>query len=53
MPARVRTIGRLRDRHQTWGGFPPVWEREDEAERLRWLRNYRWAVPDWYLFAGG
>lgn len=40
-PARVRTIGRLQDRHQTWGGFPPVWERVDEAERLRWLRNYR------------
>jgi predicted AAA+ superfamily ATPase len=24
-----------------WGGYPPVWQRTGDAERLRWLRDYR------------
>lgn len=40
-PQKLRTLRAVRDEHQTWGGYPPVWQRSGEAERLKWLKNYR------------
>jgi hypothetical protein len=31
----------LRDVHQTWGGYLPVWQRQGSTERLNWLKDYR------------
>jgi len=31
----------IRDSHQTWGGYPPVWQRPDETAKINWLRDYR------------
>jgi predicted AAA+ superfamily ATPase len=40
-PQRLRTLRAVRDEHQTWGGYPPVWQRSGESERLNWLKDYR------------
>ncbi|MCX5806178.1 MAG: ATP-binding protein [Proteobacteria bacterium] len=40
-PEESRIILKKRDEHQTWGGYPPVWERSEEADRINWLKNYR------------
>lgn len=40
-PQRLRTLRTVRDEHQQWGGYPPVWQRTGEAERLNWLKDYR------------
>lgn len=40
-PQRLRTVRALRDEHQLWGGYPPVWQRQGTAERLNWLKDYR------------
>ncbi|MEW6220001.1 MAG: ATP-binding protein [Thermodesulfobacteriota bacterium] len=40
-PDRRRQLLAIRDRHRELGGYPPVWQREDPADCLRWLRNYR------------
>ena len=40
-PQRLRTLRALRDEHQKWGGYPPVWQRTGETERLNWLKDYR------------
>jgi predicted AAA+ superfamily ATPase len=40
-PQRLRTLRSLRDEHQMWGGYPPVWQRTGETERLSWLKDYR------------
>jgi len=40
-PQRLRTLRGVRDEHQRWGGYPPVWQRVGETERLNWLKDYR------------
>jgi predicted AAA+ superfamily ATPase len=40
-PQRLRIFRTARDEHQKWGGYPPVWQRSGEAERLNWLKDYR------------
>lgn len=42
LPAdKVRHMISIRDSHQTWGGYPPVWQRPDETAKINWLRDYR------------
>jgi hypothetical protein len=36
-----RRLIRIRDEHQQWGGYPPVWQRTDEAAKMSWLKDYR------------
>lgn len=40
-PQRLRTLRTVRDEHQTWGGYPPVWQRTGDTTRLNWLKDYR------------
>jgi uncharacterized protein len=40
-PEKARRLQGLRDRHLAWGGYPAVWQRENEPERLNWLKDYR------------
>lgn len=37
----VRTAMRLRDEHQQWGGYPPVWQRPAGIDKTNWLKDYR------------
>ncbi len=32
---------RVSQEHRSWGGYPPVWERKDKTEKIRWLKDYR------------
>ncbi|HEU0265281.1 MAG TPA: DUF4143 domain-containing protein, partial [Geobacterales bacterium] len=38
---RLRGLRSVRDDHQVWGGYPPVWQRPGTTERLNWLKDYR------------
>lgn len=29
------------DEHQRWGGYPPVWQRKEAADKIAWLKDYR------------
>ncbi|MBF0559424.1 MAG: ATP-binding protein [Nitrospirae bacterium] len=40
-PDKVRSIMQTRDEHQQWGGYPPVWQRKEKADRINWLKDYR------------
>ncbi len=40
-PKRLRILRGVRDEHQQWGGYPPVWQRSGETERMNWLKDYR------------
>jgi predicted AAA+ superfamily ATPase len=40
-PDVFRKMITLRDRHLTWGGYPPVWQRQDETAKANWLKDYR------------
>lgn len=40
-PGQLRTLRGVRDEHQRWGGYPPVWQRTGDTERLNWLKDYR------------
>ncbi|ABQ27659.1 ATP-binding protein [Geotalea uraniireducens] len=40
-PQRLRTLRKVRDEHQLWGGYPPVWQRTGDTARLNWLKDYR------------
>ena len=40
-PQQLRNLRRVRDEHQQWGGYPPVWQRTGDTERLNWLKDYR------------
>jgi len=40
-PEASRTAIRMRDEHQKWGGYPPVWQRDDISDKLNWLKDYR------------
>ena len=40
-PQRVREMKNVRDEHQIWGGYPPVWQRQGAEKRMAWLKDYR------------
>jgi len=40
-PDKIRTAERIRNEHQTWGGYPPVWQRKEEPDKIKWLKDYR------------
>lgn len=40
-PQRQRQLRTVRDDTQSWGGYPPVWQRQGDTERLSWLKDYR------------
>lgn len=40
-PERMRAALHARNEHQTWGGYPAVWQRSEKAAKLSWLRDYR------------
>lgn len=40
-PSRKRKLRALCEGSQSWGGYPPVWQRQGDAERLAWLKDYR------------
>jgi len=40
-PQLTRAMRMVRDLHRKWGGFPAVWQREDETDKINWLRDYR------------
>ncbi|MBM4137633.1 MAG: ATP-binding protein, partial [Nitrospira sp.] len=37
----IRNATRIRNEHQSWGGYPPVWSRKSEVEKINWLKDYR------------
>lgn len=38
---QIRSAIQKRDEHLSWGGYPPVWQIEQEAARINWLKDYR------------
>ena len=40
-PQQLRILRGVRDEHRLWGGYPPVWQRTGDTERLNWLKDYR------------
>jgi predicted AAA+ superfamily ATPase len=38
---KVRALIRIRDEHHVWGGYPPVWQIEEKAGKIDWLKDYR------------
>lgn len=40
-PEKKRSAMRIARIHQTWGGFPPVWQREETEDKINWLKDYR------------
>ena len=38
---KLRDLRAVRDCSQRWGGYPPVWQRQSDVERLTWLKDYR------------
>jgi len=40
-PEVSRAAIHMRDEHQKWGGYPPVWQRDEVSGKLNWLKDYR------------
>jgi predicted AAA+ superfamily ATPase len=40
-PEKTRTNMHIRNEHQSWGGYPPVWSRKTEIDKINWLKDYR------------
>jgi uncharacterized protein len=40
-PEIIRNAIHIRNEHQSWGGYPPVWSRKPEADKINWLKDYR------------
>lgn len=40
-PVAIRNAVNIRNEHQSWGGYPPVWTRKSEVEKINWLKDYR------------
>lgn len=38
---KIRRTILLRDEHRVWGGYPPVWQKSEAADKINWLRDYR------------
>ncbi len=40
-PEKTRERMAKAHEHRTWGGYPPVWQRTDQIDKLNWLKDYR------------
>ena len=40
-PEIIRKATHIRNEHQSWGGYPPVWKRNSEVDKINWLKDYR------------
>jgi uncharacterized protein len=40
-PDVMRAAISIRNEHQSWGGYPSVWMRKTEVDKLNWLKDYR------------
>ena len=40
-PETTRLAMNITREHQIWGGYPPVWQREEKADKIDWLKDYR------------
>lgn len=40
-PEQMRLATQIRDEHQSWGGYPPVWQRKEASDKINWLKDYR------------
>jgi len=40
-PDKTRKVVMLKNEHRAWGGYPPVWQKKDTADKINWLRDYR------------
>jgi len=38
---QCRTAVQVRDEHRKWGGYPPVWQKDDTSDKFNWLKDYR------------
>ena len=52
-PDTVRRVMNVRNEHQTWGGYPPVWERKTREDKINWLKDYRKTYLDRDIFDVG
>lgn len=49
-PDTIRHAINIRNEHQTWGGYPPVWIRKTKEDRINWLKDYRKIYLDRSIF---
>lgn len=40
-PETIRNAIKVRNEHQLWGGYPPVWIRHTKEDKINWLKDYR------------
>ena len=40
-PEKVRSAIQIRNNHQSWGGYPPVWHKKEWVDKHNWLKDYR------------
>ncbi len=52
-PETLRYAIKIRDEHQGWGGYPPVWNKEGQEDRINWLKDYRKTYLDRDIFDVG
>lgn len=38
---QIRNLIQKRNEHQSWGGYPPVWQKKEKADKINWLKDYR------------
>lgn len=46
----IRHAINIRNEHQTWGGYPPVWMRKTKEDKINWLKDYRKTYLDRDIF---
>ena len=49
----IRQAMSIRNEHQAWGGYPPVWLRKIEEDKINWLKDYRKTYLDRDIFDVG
>ena len=49
----IRHAINIRDEHQTWGGYPPVWMKKAKEDKINWLKDYRKTYLDRDIFDVG
>ncbi|HKZ57478.1 MAG TPA: ATP-binding protein [Thermodesulfovibrionales bacterium] len=37
----TRNAMTVRNEHQHWGGYPPIWMRKTKEDKIKWLKDYR------------
>jgi len=40
-PERIRLAINITREHQTWGGYPPVWQMKEATGKTNWLKDFR------------